>query len=694
MNDNRPVPGVDDIRTAPLHEIIKLYASLSSPPLSRLKGKFRAEFIGPWWYRHTAGYSLAPVGLRQWWGKEFDGHGTGFNLVRRDRILSSTLAMTVEQRNSVLDEKPGLTITYPAETPFPWPNIIDEVRQLTDTCLLCLTQVNLPGIKAMLFPFLLHACPDEEFYDFIVIGSGFGGSVAALRLAEKGYRVAVLEQGREISDQDMEKASQNPLKLFWRPALGLKGYFSQDFFPHLNLVRGVGVGGGSLVYAAVLLEPGSEFYGDLRKVVPDVDWKQSLEPHYKTAKHMLGVTTNPYLRTMDEYLQQTAQAMKAAHTFGPVPLGIYFGTPDQEVPDPYFNGQGPVRTGCNECGLCLSGCYYGAKNSLDKNYLHLARLNGARVFPEKKVTLINPRESGGGYSVHMIHPFDRKKVFPPMHARNVVLAAGVLGTLTLLFRCRDKLKTLPNLSPQLGKVVRTNSESIVGILSQDHNVDLTQGPAISSHFYPDDKTHITQNRFPPAYTIMKTYCGPLIDDPSPWRRMGKTIRTMLLHPWQSSLSWRIRHWYKRISVLTVMQHMDNWLTFRWKRSLLNAFRPGLTTSVPQGRKAPAYLPIANDTARAFAKISGGIPLNVLMESILNQSTTAHILGGCPIGHSLDTGVIDHNHRVFGYPGLYVTDATAIPVNLGVNPSLTIVAMTERCMTFIPIKPGSDQKSCS
>jgi cholesterol oxidase len=518
-------------------------------------------------------------------------------------------------------------------------------------------------------------------YDYIIIGSGFGGSVSALRLAEKGYRVAVLEQGRRVSPDDMTAAARSLKRLFWLPGLGMKGFFSQSMFRHVGVVGGVGVGGGSLVYAAVLLEPKPAFFTEPTWSGLGIDWQAELASHYDTAKRMLGRTTHPArYGQMDHWLRATAEQIGAGDTFGRVPLGIYFGETAPQ-PDPFFAGRGPARAGCRFCGECLTGCRYGSKNSLDLNYLYLAESLGATILPERRVTGIRPLPSGG-YQVDMVNPVRGGMACPSLTGRNVVLAAGVLGTLELLFRCRDVLKTLPNLSRQLGRIVRTNSEAIVGVVAPKGTEDVSQGVTISTDFYPEVHTHITQNRFPTGYTFMKWQSGPLVDDPRPVRRTLKTLAAFLRHPLRSTLSWRTRNWHQRISVLTVMQHLDNQIAFRYRRGPLTFGRRGLQSQIIPGKRAPTYLPVANEAARAFARQSGGEPLNVLLESLADLSFTAHILGGCHMGRSAVDGVIGHDHQVFGYPGLYVVDGSAISANVGVNPSLTITALAERAMSLI------------
>lgn len=521
-------------------------------------------------------------------------------------------------------------------------------------------------------------------YDFVVIGTGFGGSVSALRLAEKGYRVLVLEQGRHIGPAEIEAADRNPLKLFWAPALRLRGYFSQHIFRHVGIVGGVGVGGGSLVYAAVLLEPPSTFFKDEAWSELGVDWQQELQPHYETAKRMLGRSEESRWGEMDEYLRQTADVLGAGDSFGPVPVGIYFGEAGVTREDPYFDGQGPQRVGCRLCGGCLTGCQHNAKNSLDKNYLHLARQMGVELVAERQVTGIQPVD--GGYQIAVSNPFARRQLLPPIRCRQLVLSAGVLGTLKLLFHCRDVAKTLPAVSPQLGTVVRTNSEAITSVLSEDTTIQLAEGgPAITSHFYFRNHTHITQNRFPQGYTFMKWYMGPMIDGSRPLRRALKSLAVMLLRPRQTSAPWRRKTWHRNVSVLSVMQQLDNRISFKYGRSFSSLFRHNLQSRITDGQRPPSYIPEANIATRAFAKHTGGVPHNNLPESVGNLSVTAHILGGCHMGETADSGVIDTDHQLFGYPGIYVVDGSAVSANVGVNPSLTITSLAERCMSRIPAK---------
>lgn len=528
-------------------------------------------------------------------------------------------------------------------------------------------------------------------YDFLIIGSGFGGSVSALRLAEKGYRVAVLEQGRRVTPAEMRAAATSIRKLFYAPEFGLRGFFWQRVFPHLAVIGGTGVGGGSLVYGAVLLRPKREFFEDPSWSALGVNWAAELAPHYDEAERMLGKTENPYAGAMDAYLRAAAEKMGAGATYGPVPQGIYFGEPGVEKPDPFFGDKGPARMGCTKCGRCFSGCEYGAKNTLDRNYLYLAEKLGAEILPEHRVKAIRPLESGG-YEVETDDPFTGK-ARGTLKAPHVVIAAGVLGTLDLLFRCRDELKTLPNVSARLGEVVRTNSEALVYIEQKEADADFTRGAAISSHFYPNATTHITQNRLPPAYDAMRFMMGPMVDDPKPLRRALRTVLRMVARPFKYVFRNLVRkNWSQRTTALTVMQALDNQISFVFRRGLLGLGKPRLLTRPIPGKEAPTFLPEANAAARAFAEASGGDPLSLLTESVGNKSSTAHILGGCGIGEGPEHGVIDVNHQVFGYPGLYVVDGSAIPANVGVNPSLTITAMAERCIAKMPAKHADETTS--
>jgi cholesterol oxidase len=383
-------------------------------------------------------------------------------------------------------------------------------------------------------------------WDVAVVGSGFGGAVSALRLAERGHRVVVLERGRRLTDADLLAARRGLHRYLWEPALGLRGYFWQRVFRDVGIIGATAVGGGSIVWAGVLLEPPDAVYDD-PAWAELADWRAELAEPLATAARMLGRTTAPFRGPMDDHLEQTAVAMGAGETFGPVPLAIHFGTPGVTEPDPFFGGEGPERTGCRLCGECLLGCPYGAKNHLDRNYLHLAERRGAEIRPDHDVTALRPLP-GGGYELAV-------RGREPVRARRVVLAGGVLGTLELLLRCRDELGTLPHLSPRLGRGVRTNSEAIVAVLAPP-GTDLGRGPTISSEFYPDAHTHVTQNRCVGA-AHMRGQLGPLVDGERPGRRALATVAAIVRHPLSHLRLVGARGFDRRLTALTVMQHVEN-----------------------------------------------------------------------------------------------------------------------------------------
>ncbi|GAA3541223.1 FAD-dependent oxidoreductase [Aeromicrobium flavum] len=513
--------------------------------------------------------------------------------------------------------------------------------------------------------------------DVVVVGSGFGGAVAALRLAEAGHSVLVLEKGRRFSDDDLLRARRNPREYLWGP--GMRGFFWQRIFRHMAIIGGSGVGGGSIVWAGVLLEPDDEFYADPALVGLGVDWKRELAPHLGRAGRMLGRVTSPHHGAMDEHLRIAAKAMGAEATFGPVPSAIHFGRPGVTEPDPFFGGEGPERTGCRLCGECLLGCPYGAKNQLTRNYLFLAERYGAEVREETEVSSLRPLP-GGGYEVRTRHPWRRGRA-ETVRARRVVLAAGVLGTVELLHRCRDELGTLPHVSRTLGEHVRTNSEALTAVL-QPPGDDLSRGPTISSDFHPDPRTHTTQNRYMGGWH-MRAQVGPLVDDDDPRRRARRVLGELLRAPLRQAGLVGARDFLRRLTVLTTMQRHDSELALDLRRSPFRPWRRVLRSRMTGGVRPPSNLPVANEVTRAFAEASGGRPLNLLGESVGGLSITAHILGGAVMGRSTDEGVVDTNHEVFGHPGLYVADASVIPSNLGVNPSLTITALAERFASRFP-----------
>jgi cholesterol oxidase len=519
-------------------------------------------------------------------------------------------------------------------------------------------------------------------YDYLIVGSGFGGSVSALRLAEKGWRVGLIEQGGWIKAPEIRSAKRNVLKLLWKPQFGMKGYFVQTFFRHLGIVGGVGVGGGSLVWGAVMLEPKAEFYRDPKLQELGIDLEAELKPHFITTRRMLGVAINPRQSRQDELLRTTAENLGAGDSFGSVPNAIYFGETDAPLSDPYFDGEGPKRTPCTFCAGCLTGCEYGAKNSLDYNYLYFAERQGVDIIPNRKVDKLMPL-SAGGYEVSLVTPGLGRRC-ETLTARKVVLSAGVLGTLELLFKNRDKYRTLPKVSATLGKVVRTNSEAITAVFHGPEE-DLSDGTAISTDFHPDGHTHVTQNRFDRGYRFMRALMVPMVDDDNKLTRAMKSILAICTHPKLMFGNWFAANWEKRVTVFTVMQDLDNALSITYRRRFWGLFPRGLATETLPGIGAPSYLPVANQVTREFAKTCGGQPMSTGTESIGGLATTAHILSGCPMGVNSADSVIDTKHQIHGYSGLYVVDGSSIPANIGVNPSLTIATMAERFASTQPAK---------
>lgn len=520
-------------------------------------------------------------------------------------------------------------------------------------------------------------------YDYLIIGSGFGGSVSALRLSEKGYTVGVLEMGRRWTAETLPKNNWDAQRFLWAPLLRCFGIFKMTLFPHVFILSGTGVGGGSLVYANTLLVPKDEAWQD-PKWKDLADWKSVLMPHYHTAKRMLGVATTPRLFEADLVLKDYAQRIGTAESFKPTDVGIFFGTPNQTVPDPYFGGEGPPRAGCNYCGGCMVGCRNNAKNTLDKNYLYLAEKRGAQIHPERKVTRIVPIE--GGYELHTEHStawFNKdRKVF---RARGVIVSAGVLGSVALLSSCKQE-GDLPKLSDRLGSFVRTNSEAILGITQKNAQKDFSQGVAIGSRMDLDEHTHMEPCRYPVGSDALALITTPLTDGGGSVPRWLRWIGEHVRNPLGAVAALWPLGWSKRTVVLLVMQTLDSQLSLHWKRSWWWPFNKGLTTELPAGQPhAPTYIPVANTAARAIAERVGGRPRSSLPEALLDVPTTAHILGGCAMGKDASEGVINHRCEVFGYDNLRVIDGSMIGANLGVNPSLTITALAEYAMSQIPNK---------
>ena len=529
-------------------------------------------------------------------------------------------------------------------------------------------------------------------FDVLVVGSGFGGSVTALRLTEKGYRVGVLEAGARFEDGDFSSGTADIKKYLWAPALGMYGIQRIDAVRDTMIVAGAGVGGGSLVYANTLYEPLPAFYSD-PQWAHITDWKDELAPYYDQAKRMLGVVENPVRTPADDVMEKVAGEMGVAETFHPTPVGVFFGGPGQpageQVADPFFGGAGPARNTCLNCGECMSGCRHNAKNTLVKNYLYLAEQNGATVLPLTTVTRITPRESGG-YDVRV--KFTKAKTGrgqKVLTAEHVVMAAASLGTQKLLHRMKDE-GHLPRLSGRLGYLSRTNSESILGaIAAKDDPTDYTYGVAITSSFHPDADTHVEPVRYGKGFNAMAMLQTVLTDGDDTG---GKTrIRAWLKEMWTERKNvvnlYDFKHWSERTVIALVMQSLDNSITTYGKKSL-GVWR--MTSKQGHGAPNPTWIPLANETVRRIAAHVGGTAGGNIGEPF-GMPLTAHFIGGCAIGDSAETGVIDPYQRVFGHPGLHVADGAAVTANLGVNPSLTITAQAERAMSFWPNKGEADPR---
>ena len=526
---------------------------------------------------------------------------------------------------------------------------------------------------------------DSYDCDYLIVGSGFGGSVSALRLAEKGYRVLVVEAGKRWRTEDFPRTNWSVRKFLWLPALFCYGIQRLTLLRDVLVLSGAGVGGGSLVYANTHLVPEDEAFR--RGTWPQgIDWKRALAPHYETAQRMLGVVSNPHLWAGDEALYRFAASLGKEDTFAPTRVAVLFGErPGERAGDPFFDGEGPERTTCTYCGGCMVGCRHGAKNTLDKNYLWFAEKLGAQVLPETLVTGIE--EVGrGGWRVHTRR--STRKLFlgrRTFRVRGVVLAAGALGTVNLLLSCRDSRK-LTRLSPALGSYVRTNSEIICGATARSDAVDYSRGIAIASSFHPDPDTCVETVRYPAGSDVMSFLGTLLVDGGTRWTRPLRWLATCLRHPLDFLRTIHPRGWARRSTIVLVMQNLDSSFRLERARRWFWPFGRGLTSRRDPGQPPiPAYLPVANQAARHIARQTGAFPSSSINEVLLNVPTTAHILGGAAMGTTPEDGVIDARNRVFGYDNLYVVDGAMIPANLGVNPSLTITAMAEHAMSHIPLK---------
>ncbi len=525
--------------------------------------------------------------------------------------------------------------------------------------------------------------PDFD-YDWLVIGSGFGGSVSALRLSEKGYRVGVLECGRRFADDEFPKSTGDFRRYFWRPKLGMKGIFRITIFRDVTVVSGCGVGGGSLGYANTLYVPPGQFFED-RQWAEIEDWERVLAPHYSEAQRMLGVTMNEHDDPADQLLRELGEELGVADTYKKAPVGVFFGESGKTVPDPFFGGEGPDRTGCMLSGRCMVGCPHGAKNTLVKNYLYLAEKRGAKVSSERTVVDVRPLGAGDGsegYEVESVRSGSWVRRDRQVHrARGVVVAAGALGTNLLLQRCRLG-GSLPRVSKRLGELVRTNSEAILAVtVPKDYPDDLTKRVAITSSIYPDPYTHIETVSYGSDGNSMSRLYTLLVGDGTRLTRPLKLLGQIGRHPGRFAKLLFGRDWSRRTIILLVMQALDNAMALRPKRGPFGTM--WLSTEQDPERPNPTFIPVANKAAEWFAERTGGVAQSSVTEALFNTPTTAHILGGAVIGADADHGVVDAHQCVFGYENLLICDGSAIPANVGVNPSLTITALAEHAMSHVP-----------
>ncbi|WP_242361411.1 GMC oxidoreductase [Anaeromyxobacter sp. SG17] len=522
---------------------------------------------------------------------------------------------------------------------------------------------------------------DALDYDFIVIGSGFGGAVSALRLSEKGYRVAVLEMGKRWGPDDFAATNWNVRKSLWMPRLLCYGIQQISVLKHVLVLHGAGVGGGSLVYANTLLEPPARAFEDPRWPA-GVDWAASLAPHYRTARFMLGATPAPETFPADELLRQVVEEETGrGSTFARHTVGVYFGEAGRTDPDPFFGGEGPPRTGCTLCGGCMTGCKHGAKNTLDRNYLFLAERRGCVIHPETKVLDVRPAP-GGGYEVRTVRstrPLSRRTRV--LRARGVVFAAGALGTVNLLLRCRER-GSLPRLAAPLGDYVRTNSEALLAVTARGDAVDYSRGIAITSGIDADADTHVEIVRYGKGHDAMALLSTHLTGAGPPWPRWLRWLGNAVRHPLDFVRAHWPFGWARRTAILLVMQPLSSHMRLRLAR---RPWGRALSSELARGQaRPPTYMPLANALAARMARKMGGVPQSGLHEVFLGASSTAHILGGATMGATPEDGVCDRAGRIFGYEDLYVADGSLVPANLGVNPSLTITALAEHVMSGIPV----------
>jgi cholesterol oxidase len=526
-------------------------------------------------------------------------------------------------------------------------------------------------------------------FDYLIVGSGFGGSVSACRLTEKGYSVGVMEMGRRWTEQDFPKTNWNYRRWLWRPGLKLLGFFNFRPFRHVMIICGNAVGGGSITYANTLLVPPDSVW-DEGSWAGVSDWKREMPGHFASAERMLGVTENRIFGPADQMLKKMGEAIGVGHTFKPTRVAAFF-PPEGEAggktyPDPYFGGEGPARATCVACGGCMTGCKHNAKNSLDKNYLYFAEKRGAQVHAETRVVDVQPingkADGSEGYEVTTVRSTSwfgsgRRR----WRARNVVFSGSSLGTMELLFRLKQS-GSLPNISDDLGNRVRTNAESILGVRFPGKDVDMSTGVAIGSSIYIDEHTHIEATRYTRGSDAMGLMMTTLVGGRADWTRILTWLGAALRHPLVFLRLSNPVGFARQTLIFLVMQTIDGSLSMRLKRAWWWPFGKLLSS---EGERIPTFIPQANAFTEKMAKMFGGSPITTITEILFNIPFTAHCMGGCAIADSPERGVIDPQNRVFNYRNLYVVDGAMLGANLGVNPSLTITALAERAMSFIPKK---------
>ncbi len=535
---------------------------------------------------------------------------------------------------------------------------------------------------------------DEKTFDFVIIGSGFGGSVSAMRLTEKGYRVLVLERGKRFQDQDFPRTNWNIFKYLWAPVIRCFGILQLSLFRGFFVFHSSGVGGGSLVYAGVLMEPDDRFF-EAETWSHLGDWKSILTPHYATARHILGVTRNPNLWPADEALRVVSEELGLEGTFEATDVGVFFNEEQREVPDPYFGGEGPPRAGCNHCGGCMVGCRYNAKNTLVKNYLYFAENWGAEVRSQAMVEDVRPlaEDQPDGARYEIFYHSSTRFLFKPkrsVRARNVVFSAGVLGTNELLLKCRDENNSLPNISQRLGETVRTNSEAFLGGFSRKELVDHSKGLAITSIFQADETTRVEPVRFSDGSSLIFWLIAAPFYKPIGGflQRLGRFVKEIFKQPGVFLGVKFIPGLTRRGTALMVMQTENNLMRLFRGRSVMTLFRRGLVAEHDLEHTVPVNTELGHEIAKKFAHEIKGEPVGTLLEALFNVPATAHMLGGCMFGKDESEGVVDLDCQIFNYPGLYVVDGSIVPANPGINPSLTITALAEYAMDRMPPKPGA------